>query len=103
MKKRFLASLLAIGATLSGCNCIPPQPASGAFWLPEDARRPERSLRMALYDCAPYDPFRDAYLDRIAATPESDLYRYARGGAPAHAACMRALGWETAPGRLFGW
>lgn len=103
MKKLFLASLLAMSATLSGCNCVGPQTVPAAFWLPEDARTPERSLRMALYDCAAHDPFRDAYLDRIATMPESNLYGHARGGTAAHAACMRALGWETAPGFLFGW
>ncbi len=97
MKKILLAPLL-LGATLSGCNFVGPATMPASNFLPEDARRPERSLRMALYDCAQFDPFRNAYLDKIATMPEGDLYGYAQSPTPEHAACMLALGWKTRPG-----
>ncbi len=97
MKMILLAPLL-LGATLSGCSFVGPATVPAAVLLPEDARRPERSLRMALYDCARYDPFRNAYLDRIATLPEGDLYGYAQSPTPEHAACMLELGWKTRPG-----
>ena len=96
MKKFLLAPLLL--ATLSGCNIMGPATVPVGVSLPEDARRPERSLRMALYQCARYDPFRNAYLDEIATMPEGDLYGYAQSSTPEHAACMLELGWRTRPG-----
>jgi hypothetical protein len=100
MKTILLAPLL-LGATLSGCNFVGPATVPASTFLPEDARTPERSLRMALYDCARYDLFRDAYTDKIATMPEGDLYRYAQSPTPEHAACMLALGWRTRPGTYF--
>jgi hypothetical protein len=96
--KKFLPALFLLGVALSGCNFVGPATAPAGFFLPEDARRPERSLRMALYDCAGFDPFRNAYLDKIATMPEGDLYGYAQSPTPEHAACMLALGWRTRPG-----
>ena len=99
--KKFLLAPLLLGATLSGCNQATPPFAAGPNIPPYGARVPERSLRMAIYQCAKFDPFSNGYVDRIATMPEGDLYAYAWSAAPAHIACMRSLGWETAPGSYF--
>ncbi|MGO8737669.1 hypothetical protein [Rhodoblastus sp.] len=99
--RKFLLAPLFLSATLSGCNFIGAATVPASVLPPEDARRPERSLRMALFDYARYDPFRDAYTDKISTMPEDDLYRYAQSATPEHAACMRSLGWQTRPGTYF--
>jgi hypothetical protein len=103
MKKLLLAPLLAVGASLSGCSQATPPFVAGPQIPPYGARAPEKSLRMAVYQCAKFDPFSNIYVDRIATMPESDVYGYAWSAAPAHIACMRSLGWETTPGFRFSW
>ncbi|WP_298354735.1 hypothetical protein [Rhodoblastus sp.] len=98
---KILPALLLL-ASLSGCNQATPPLAAGWEIPPYGARVPERSLRMAIYQCAKFDPFSNGYVDRISTMPEGDLYAYATSAAPAHIACMRSLGWETAPGSMFG-
>jgi predicted small lipoprotein YifL len=100
MRHFLLALLVAFAASLSGCGARPPQSPPAAAILPPGALTPERSLRMALHDCAPFDPFRSAYLDRLPIMTEPEVSRFARSGSPAHAACMRELGWDTSSGRF---
>jgi hypothetical protein len=101
MKISFLAPLLLSSAALSGCSSYRSRPEPAAVLLPRGAITPQPSLRMALMDCAMYDPFRSAYVDKLSTMPEPDLYIYIRGRTPAHAACMRALGWETSTGPFY--
>ncbi|WP_374546211.1 hypothetical protein [Rhodoblastus sp.] len=92
------AIFFALGATLCGCAPAPPPPIPNAVVLPAGAIVPTRSLRTALNDCARYDPFRAAYVDKLATLPEPELSALARAGGPAHVACLRAIGWDAAPG-----
>ncbi|WP_298421889.1 hypothetical protein [Rhodoblastus sp.] len=98
MRPFLLVSLVAFAPSWSGCSALPAQGEPTAVLLPTGARTPERSLRMALNDCAPFNPFRAAYVDRLPTAPEPELSRFALSRTPAHVACMRALGWNTAPG-----
>jgi hypothetical protein len=98
MRKTMRALALAFGAMLAGCAGAPPPSAPEAVALPAGAIAPTRSLRMAMNDCARYDPFRAAYVDKLATLSEPELSALARAGGPAHVACLRSIGWDAAPG-----
>ncbi|HUO55232.1 MAG TPA: hypothetical protein VMU18_10855 [Rhodoblastus sp.] len=93
MKPVFLVPVLAATAALAGCGLRQPSAERYAVILPPYVRAPQPSLRMAMRDCAAYDPFRSAYVDRLTTISEEELSIYARRGPPEHAACLRALGW----------
>lgn len=89
--------LLAFALPALLIGCAQPVPSSGLL-VPPDVPRPLASMRMAMMQCAIYDPFRADYIDRIGTMTEPELSKHARATSADYAACMHELGWNLRMG-----
>ena len=95
--KRFLPALVSVVA-VSLAGCAPTVTPYRGELVPPYVPRPMPSMRMAMMQCAIYDPFRADYIDRIGTMTEPELSKHARATSADYAACMHELGWNLRMG-----